>query len=268
MKSVISAHQRTPMPARVSVITVVYNNADTIEETILSVASQSHVSVEHIIIDGASTDATMSLIRKHRDKLAIVKSEPDRGMYDAMNKGLALATGDIVGFLNGDDVYASPRVLQEIVHTIETQNIDACYGDLVYVDRRDVQKIVRYWKSQTYRDGLFEKGWMPAHPTFYAKKAVYEKYGHYDLAYRRQSDFELTLRFLAVKKITSVYIPRVLVKMRSGGASRGWRHIFEGNIEAYRACQKHALKVSPLFIAKKILSRIPQFFYRAPSEIS
>src|SRR3990170_5952894 len=183
---------------KISVITVVRNGAATIEDTILSVASQAYPLVEHIIIDGGSTDGTVDLIRKHMDKIAVVKSEPDRGMYDAMNKGLALATGDIIGFLNADDVYADSRVLEEIVHAMETQKMDACYGDLAYVDRMDSRKVVRYWKSQTYQDGLFEKGWMPAHPTFYARRRIYEQYGGYDIAYRRQSDFELTMRFLVV----------------------------------------------------------------------
>jgi len=119
----------------------------------------------------------------------MVRSEPDQGMYDAMNKGLALASGDIVGFLNADDTYADPHVLTEIVDTIEGKNVDAAYGDLIYVDRLNASKVVRYWKSQAYQDGLFEKGWMPAHPTFYVKRRVYEKYGGYDTVYRRQSDF-------------------------------------------------------------------------------
>lgn len=248
------------MKPKVSVITVVYNNAATVKDTLLSVASQNYPRVEHIIIDGASTDGTLDIVRRFASENAIVKSESDRGMYDAMNKGLALASGDIIGFLNADDVYAGPHVLATIVDSIEKKNVDAAYGDLVYVDSSDTSKVVRYWKSQDYRDGLFEKGWMPAHPTFYAKRWVYEKYGGYDTAYRRQSDFELTLRFLAVHKIKSVYIPQVLVCMRSGGASRGMLHIIEGNIEAYRACRKHSLNVSLLFIAKKILSRVPQFF--------
>ena len=260
--------QNVSTKPKISVITAVYNNVSTIEDTILSVISQTYPNVEHIIIDGASTDGTVDVIRKHQAKIAVVKSEPDHGIYDAMNRGLALATGNIIGFLNGDDVYADSSVLEEIAHTIETQKVDACYGDLVYVDRKNVRKIVRYWKSQAYRDGLFEKGWMPAHPTFYAKKRVYEKYGGYDLAYRRQSDFELTMRFLAVHKIKSAYIPRVLVRMRSGGASRELMHILEGNIEAYRACRKHSLNVTPFFIARKILSRVPQFFRRERHEAS
>lgn len=249
------------MKPKVSVITVVYNNAATVKDTLLSVASQIYPRVEHVIVDGASTDGTLDIVRQCVRKNAIIRSEPDRGMYDAMNKGLGLASGEIVGFLNADDIYADPHVLASIVDSIEKKNVDAAYGDLIYVNRTNLGKVVRYWKSRDFQGGLFEKGWMPAHPTFYTKKSVYEKYGGYDLSYRRQSDFELTLRFLEVHKIKSVYIPKVLVRMRSGGASRGLMHILEGNLEAYRACRRHGLKVTPLFIAKKILSRIPQFLY-------
>lgn len=258
--------QNVSTKPKISVITVAYNNVATIEDTIRSVAAQTHAPVEHIIIDGASTDGTLDVIRRHSDKIAIFRSEPDRGMYDAMNKGLAMASGDIIGFLNADDVYADSRVLEIIADVIEGRDVDACYGDLVYVDRFNPDKIVRYWKSQPYRDGLFEKGWMPAHPTFYTKRWVYEKFGGYDPAYRRQSDFELTLRFLAVHRIKSDYIPKVLIRMRSGGASRELMHILEGNIEAYRACCKHLLNVTPFFIARKILSRVPQFFRRQRPE--
>jgi glycosyltransferase involved in cell wall biosynthesis len=247
---------------KISIITVVRNGASTIEDTIRSVASQDYPRIEHIVIDGASTDGTLDIVQRHRDKIAAFKSEPDGGMYEAMNKGLALATGELVGFLNADDIYADSRVLREIADTLSAPEVDACYGDLVYVGMADANKVVRYWKSRPYRDGLFEVGWMPAHPTFYAKRRIYDKYGGYDLAYRRQSDFELTMRFLAVHHVRSVYIPRVLVRMRSGGASRELMHILEGNIEAYRACRKHALNVTPFFIFRKILSRIPQFFLR------
>ncbi len=247
---------------KISVITVVHNGAATIEDTIRSVASQDYPCIEHIVIDGASTDGTLDIVHRHRDKIAAFKSEPDRGMYDAMNKGLALATGEIFGFLNADDIYADSHVLREIADTLWASEVDACYSDLVYVSRIDASKVVRYWKSRPYRDGLFEKGWMPAHPTFYAKRWIYDKYGGYDLVYRRQSDFELTMRFLAVHHVRSVYIPRVLVRMRSGGASRELWHILEGNLEAYRACRKHQLPVTLFFIVRKILSRVPQFFLR------
>jgi glycosyltransferase involved in cell wall biosynthesis len=149
----------------------------------------------------------LSIISRHREKISKFISEPDNGIYDAMNKGIALSSGDIVGFLNADDVFADDGVLRTIADVFKDKEIDACYADLIYVDKHDPTKIVRYWKSRPYCDGLFEKGWMPAHPTFYAKRRVYEKYGGYDLVYRRQSDFELTLRFLAVNKIKSVYIP-------------------------------------------------------------
>ena len=251
---------------KISIITVCYNSEVTIENTLRSVATQTYPYIEHIIIDAQSSDGTMDIVNHYRARLTHVVSEPDRGMYDAMNKGLNLATGDVIGFLNSDDVFADNTVLEQVAEAFSKKGVDACYADLVYVDKENMTKVTRYWKSRPYEDGLFEKGWMPAHPTFYARRWVYEKYGKYDLAYRRQSDFELTLRFLAVHKINTIYIPKVLVRMRSGGASRGVWHILEGNIESYRACRKHSLNVTPLFIAKKIISRVPQFFRRQHSE--
>ena len=248
--------------ATISVITVTRNAAATIEATICSVAEQNFHHIEHIVVDGGSTDGTLEVIRKHQNKIAAFVTEADRGMFEAMNKGLRLATGDIVGFLNADDAYADSHVLTTIAQTMEQQKADACYGDLVYVDNHNLDRVVRYWRSQPYREGLFEKGWMPPHPTFYAKRWVYEKYGGFDLSYRRQSDFELAMRLLAVHKIKSAYIPKVLVRMRSGGVSGGLWHILEGNVESYRACRKHGLNVTPLFIAQKILSRVPQFIHR------
>jgi len=245
---------------KITIITVVYNGAETIEKTLQSVAGQTYSNIEHIIIDGGSTDGTLDIIQKYMNGSLILHSGPDKGMYDAMNKGLVIASGDIVGFLNADDFYISSDVLETIVQTLDAQKVDACFGDLVYVDKNDPDKVVRYWRSNSYSKGLFEKGWMPAHPTFYARRWVYEKYGGYNLTYRYQSDFELTMRFLEVNKVNSAYIPRMLVKMRSGGASRGLWHILVGNIEAYRACRRHSLNVTPLFIVKKILSRVPQFF--------
>jgi len=244
--------------AKVSVITVVRNAASTIEATLRSVAEQTYPAIEHLVIDGASTDGTLEILRRHQDRLAL-RSAPDRGMFDAMNKGLAAASGEVVGFLHADDAYADPAVLADMMRSLETAGADACYGDLVYVARNDERRVVRYWKSQPYREGLFERGWMPAHPTFYVRRRVYQAHGGFDLAYPRQSDFELALRLLAVKRVPSVYIPRVLVRMRSGGASSGLGHILAGNLEAYRACRAHGLDVSPLFMATKIASRLPQF---------
>jgi glycosyltransferase involved in cell wall biosynthesis len=248
---------------KISVITVVYNGASTIEDTILSVAAQSHSDVEHIVVDGGSTDGTVQIIERHRDKLAQVISEPDEGIYDAMNKGIARATGEVVGTLNSDDVYADERVLATVAEAFLDPDLDACYGDLVYVDRERTDRVVRYWTSRPYEPGLFERGWMPAHPTFYVRRRVYERCGGFDLEYRIQSDFELTMRFLRICQIRSLYIPRIMVRMRMGGTTnKKLSNIVKGNIESYRACRKHGIPVTPLFFVKKILSRLPQFVRR------
>ena len=246
---------------------MVWNTVETIEDTIQSVLSQKHPLVEHIVIDGASTDGTVDIIKKYKAKITKFVSEPDHGLYDAMNKGIAQSTGDVIGFLNADDVYAEKDILEQVASTFTDSNIDACYADLVYVDQNNLNKIVRYWKSRPYQDGLFEKGWMPAHPTFFIRRSVYEKYGNFDLNYHFQSDFELTMRFLAIHKIRSIYIPRVFVKMRMGGVSNNrLSSIIRGNLEAYRVCKKHGLSVTPLFFIKKIGSRIPQFFMKMDTE--
>jgi glycosyltransferase involved in cell wall biosynthesis len=250
---------------KISIITVVLNAADTIEDTLRSVAAQRYPTIEHIVVDGGSTDGTLAIIERHRGRIATLIVEPDRGIYDAMNKGIAVATGDIIGTLNADDIYADEQVLEKIARVFTDPAIGACHADLVYVERTDLDKIVRYWQSCPYADGLFERGWLPAHPTFFARREVYRRYGGFDLSYRFQADFELTMRLLAVHKVRSVYLPEVIVKMRMGGVSnRSVLNVVKGNLEAYRACRRHGLKVSPLFIAKKILSRLPQFFRRSP----
>ncbi len=252
------------LPLKISVVTVVRNGVDTIEETVRSVLAQRHPAVEHIVVDGVSTDGTLQILDRYRDRIATVVSAPDRGIYDAMNKGVALATGDVVGFLNADDLYAHPRVLERIAEALRDRTVDACYGDLVYVDPVDMTRVSRYWKSRPYREGLCDKGWMPAHPTFYVRRGVYQRLGGFDLRYPRQADFELTMRFLEVSRVPSVYIPEVLVRMRAGGRSNnsiGW--VLKGNLEAYRACKQHGRPVTPWFMVRKIASRIPQYLTRA-----
>lgn len=248
---------------KISVITAVYNAVKSVEDAILSVVSQTYPCVEHVIIDGASTDGTLEVIRKHSSRISKLISEPDKGIYDAMNKGIALATGDVIGLLNADDMYEDSEVLARVAQAMSNQKADACYGDLIYVDPLDKERVVRYWKSRPYEHGLFEKGWMPAHPTFFVRSEVYERYGKFDLNFQIQSDFELTMRFMAVHKIKAVYIPKVLVKMRMGGVTNNSvSNVIRGNLEAYRACKKHGLRVTPLFFARKIGSRIPQFFVK------
>lgn len=251
---------------KISVVTACRNNAATLEDTILSVASQRHPAIEHVIIDGGSSDGTLLVIARLRDKIARLVSEPDRGIYDAMNKGIALATGEVLGFLNADDVYANERVIERIAGVFADPSVDACYGDLVYVDHADGDRIVRYWKSRDYRPGLFEKGWMPAHPTFFVRRRLFDQFGKFDLHYAFAADFEFTMRLLRVHGIKSVYVPEILVKMRLGGATNNsLLNIVKGNLESYRACRQHGLSITPLFIITKIASRIPQFVARPPA---
>ena len=245
---------------KITIVTVVYNGLATIEETFQSVASQTYPRVEHIVVDGASSDGTLAIIQKYRHKIATFISEPDRGIYDAMNKGIGLATGEVLGFLNADDVYADQTVLQQVSEVFDRPDVDACYADLLYVSRTNLEKPVRYWKSRDYQEGLFKKGWMPAHPTFFVRRRIYEEYGGFDLNFRRQSDFDLTMRFLDVHKIKSVYVPRLFVKMRLGGMSnRSISGVVKGNWEAYRACKKNGLNVTPIFMIRKVLSRLPRY---------
>jgi glycosyltransferase involved in cell wall biosynthesis len=248
---------------KISIITVVYNGAATIEQTIQSVLSQNYRDIEYIIIDGASKDGTLQIVENYKHRLAKFVSEPDRGIYDAMNKGLKAATGDVIGFLNSDDIYADDTIIRQVADTFIQSDVDACYADLVYVDKDNLNKIIRYWKSCEYRDGLFEKGWMPAHPTFFVRKKVYDQYGGFDLDYRLQSDFDLTMRFLKIHKIKSMYIPKIFVTMRIGGESnRKISNVIKGNLESYRACKKNGVAVGPFFILRKIFSRLPQFYLR------
>ena len=247
---------------KISVITVCYNSATTIKDTITSIASQSYPSVEHIIVDGASKDSTMEIVKASSSVTNFI-SEPDNGIYDAMNKGIGMVTGDVIGTLNADDFYADENVLAEVAKIFENPEIDACYADLVYVAQTDTQKILRYWKSRVFSPGLFKRGWMPAHPTFFVRRHLYEELGGFDLEYELQADFELTMRFLEIYRINAVYIPRIIVKMRIGGASnQSLSNIIKGNIEAYRACKKNHLSILPIFNLLKILSRVPQFFKR------
>lgn len=248
------------MNVKISVITVVFNGADTIEDTLRSVAAQTHPDVEHIVVDGGSTDGTREILARYGDRLARVVSEPDHGIYDAMNKGIALATGDVVGTLNADDMYMDDGVLAKVAQTFADQSVEACYADLIYVDREDTHRIIRYWTSRPYKEGLFRRGWIPAHPTFFVRSAVYERCGMFDPEFKIQSDFELTMRFLSICGIRSVYIPKIFVRMRMGGTTnKKLSNIIKGNLESYRALRKHGVRVTPLFFVVKILSRLPQF---------
>lgn len=244
---------------KVSIITVVYNNKKTIKDAIESVLNQTYKNIEYIVIDGASNDGTVEIVQSYSNKIDKFISEPDNGLYDAMNKGLKLATGNIIGILNSDDFYASNNIIEKVVNVFNENNIDSVYGDLVYVDSNNTDKIVRYWKSIPFKKGLFRKGWHPAHPTFFVKKDVYDKYGIFNLDFKIAADYEIMLRFLEKYKISTYYIPEILVKMRIGGESnKNIKNIVRANIECYKAWKINELKPPLLLGIKKPFSKLSQ----------
>ena len=244
----------------ISVITVSFNSRETIADTIESVAAQTYPRIEHIVVDGASTDGTLEVLQRYRNRLSKVVSEPDEGIYAAMNKGFALATGDIVGTLNSDDVYVDEYVLSRVADVFQDDAVEVCYGDIFYADKGDLNRIIRHWKSEPYRPGLFEQGWMPPHPAFFIRRRVLGRVGPFEASYRFAADFDFMLRALHVQKLRSTYLPHELVKMRAGGETNSSViNVLKGNIEAYRSCRKYGLGVSPLFIARKILRKLPQY---------
>lgn len=204
---------------KISVITAVYNCKRTIAQAIDSVLSQSHPVVEYIVIDGASTDGTLAVLEPYRSQLDVLISERDDGIYDALNKGIKCATGDVIGFLHADDVFEDNNVLSKVAATFHDPAVDAVYGDLVYVRHSDINQVIRYWKSGNYDSATLSRGWMPPHPTFYVRRSVYERLGGFDTRYRIAADYDTVLRFLAVGKIRAIYIPEIFVRMRAGGIS-------------------------------------------------
>lgn len=238
---------------KVSIITVVYNNAQTIKDAIDSVLSQTYKNIEYIIIDGASTDGTVEIVKSYGDKIAAFVSEPDRGLYDAMNKGIALATGEIVGILNSDDFYIDNRVIERVVREFEEKEVDSVYADLVYVKHENLDKAVRYYDSRHFSPEKFAYGWMPAHPTFFVKRWVYEKYGVFRTDLKIGADFDILARFLYTHKISYSYIKEVLVKMRVGGVSTSFSSIWINNIEQLKVCKDNGIDTN----IWKILSKYP-----------
>ncbi|MFM1931243.1 MAG: hypothetical protein RL226_546, partial [Bacteroidota bacterium] len=204
---------------KVSIITITYNSASTVEDTIQSVLSQDYPNIEYIIVDGASKDNTLQIVEKYASRIQTVISEPDKGIYDAMNKGVQAATGDVIGILNSDDFYSDEHVISDVVEKFRSSSADAVYADLVYVDRAETSKIIRYWKAGDYKPGLFRRGWMPPHPTFFVKANAYERYGLYSLQLKSAADYELMLRFIHKYKVNIAYLSRVITHMRDGGES-------------------------------------------------
>lgn len=247
---------------KISIITVVYNNEKTIEDCIKSVLRQTYKNIEYVIIDGKSKDNTVNLINEYKDRLGYFVSENDNGLYDAMNKGIQVATGDVIGILNSDDLYQDNNVIADIMAQFNNDPaLDILYGDLVYVKSDDIDKIVRNWKSKSYYSSFFENANVPPHPSLFVKKKVYNEAGLFDLNYKIAADYELMLRIFKKYNFNSKYINRLVVRMRLGGASNGsFLGIMKQNKEVLNAWKKNNLK-SPFYLMPlRIFKKLSQFF--------
>ncbi|EOT1824048.1 TPA: glycosyltransferase [Vibrio vulnificus] len=247
---------------KVSVITATYNSSQTIVDTVRSLEGQTYSDIEYIIVDGASKDNTLQVIEQNCSRVSKIISEPDRGIYDALNKGIQAATGDIIGFLHSDDLLAYPQAIADLVNTMQASQSQAVYADLEYVSKDDISKTVRLWTSGEYQKQNLLNGWMPPHPTFYMRRECYQALGVFDLSFRISADYDSLLRYLWLNSVTMSYLPKVLIKMRVGGASnRSLSNIYKKSCEDIRA-----LKNSQVFWPKALLiknvSKIPQFFRR------
>ena len=243
---------------KISIITVVYNNKDTIQDAIDSALSQEYDDLEYIIVDGASNDGTVEAIKeavkRYPERSIKFISEEDDGIYDAMNKGIRLSEGDVVGTLNSDDFYINNDVISIVINEFISKNVDSIFADLVYVRADDLGKIVRYYSSAGFYPKKMAYGWMPAHPTFFVKKEIYERHGLYKTDYQIAADYELIVRFLVNNKVSYSYIPKVLVRMRTGGAStRNLKSNWILNKEILRACAENGVKTNII----KVLSKYP-----------
>lgn len=249
---------------KVSIVTSVFNSASTIGDTLASIASQTHKDIEHIVIDGASTDGTVDILKKwDRHEFTLV-SEKDDGALFGMNKGAALATGDIVGFLNADDVFVDENVVQKLVDCFISKNVDCCYADVVYCDAHDLNKVVRRFSMGQYSAGKLRRGWGIAHPAFYVKTNVFNAVGPFDPKYDLQSDFEFTVRYFLNPDYKSIYLPEVFVKMRLGGISNGsFSNIVRQNLLNVEALREHGVHVNYTYIAWRWLWRSLQYFDRS-----
>ncbi len=244
---------------KVSIITVAYNSAATIADTLASVQAQTHLDIEHIVIDGGSTDGTVDVVRACMRPGTVLVSEPDDGIYDAMNKGLRLATGELIGCLNADDVLADERVVADVAALAQCDGAQAVYGDLVYVRQDHPGQVVRHWRSGAFRPSRLHFGWMPPHPTLYFRRALLPVVGEYDTSFRIAADYDYMLRLLRRPGLRVAYLPRVLVKMRLGGVSnRSLRSMARKSAEDLRALRQNRAG-GLLTLACKNLRKIPQF---------
>jgi glycosyltransferase len=244
---------------KISIITAVYNNRETISAALDSALGQLGANIELVIIDGGSTDGTLDILRSYAARLDVLVSEPDRGIYDALNKGIQRASGDVVGFLHSDDLFADAGVLSRIATAFADPAVGAVYGDLLYVRKDNPDQVVRYWRSGTFSGRRLGWGWMPPHPTLYVRRNIYEQHGLFDTSFRIAADYDFILRLLGRDRVGVHYLPEVLVKMRVGGASnRSLRNILRKSGEDLRALRRNGVGGFGALVWKN-LSKLPQF---------
>lgn len=247
---------------KISVVTAVFNRSGTIADAIASVQSQSHADIEHVVQDGGSTDGTLEIVERMATDSTLLVSGPDGGIYDAINLGIERATGDIIGLMHSDDLFAHERVLEKVAAKFDDPAIDGVFGDLDYVSAHDPARIVRHWRSGEFHRGKLQRGWMPPHPTLYLRREVFSRCGLYDTSFRIAADYDAMLRYLVHGRIKVAYIPEVLVKMRVGGESnRSLERLLQKSREDYRAMRRNNVGGLGTLAAKNI-SKLSQFFLR------
>ncbi len=247
---------------KVSVVTAVKNGRQTLPAMLESLNSQTYLDVEHIVQDGVSTDGTVDYLRKAASERMALQSAPDAGIYDAINQGIARATGDVIGLLHADDQLAGPDVLAQVALALKDRTIDGVYGDLQYVARDDTSRVIRHWKAGAYVPTMLKRGWMPPHPTLYLRRDVFRRSGLYDTGYRISGDYDGMLRILTTGNVRLAYIPQVMVRMKIGGVSnKSFAHIIRKSREDYRAIRRHNVGGVGTLMAKN-LSKLPQFLGR------
>ena len=247
------------MGLKFSIITACYNSSKTIIDTIKSVNNQTYKNIEHIFIDGLSSDNTVEIIKGNSKRDNLIISEKDNGLYDAINKGIKNASGDVVGILHSDDLFPSTDIILDLATIFQEENLDVIYGDLQYVNKKNSKKIVRFWKSCKFSPKLLRKGWMPPHPTLFLKTQIHEKHGFFDLTYKISADYDFMLRVFKDSEIKFGYLPKVITKMRTGGASnRSLKNIFIKSKEDYRAIKSNNIG-NFITLLKKNISKLKQF---------
>ena len=244
---------------KVTIITVTYNSAATLQDTLESVKRQDYPNIEHILVDGASKDGTVSIIRSY-PHVAKYVSEKDRGLYDAINKGILMSTGDVIGILNSDDFFPHNKVISNMVNLFKAQDVDAVFGDIAFVRPENLTRVVRHYSSKRFHPRKFKYGYMPAHPSFYVKRRFYEEYGLYKLDYKIAADYELLMRFMHSNKLKYAYNPEVMVHMRTGGVSnKNILSRYTLNKEIIRACKENGVNTNMFIISLKYFSKVFEY---------